>query len=482
MQASEAYERYAARIGTTADALTEQQKRQAFVTEALAKGAEVAEDLGGILEDSQTQVEQSQAAWKDLRVELGRHYSKAVADASTATGGLARNLQESLRYLREADGGFFNLSKRLTAINVALGGTNYQYEQWIGNQDRLAAASALSQGQMDDYAEMLGRQEETVHGLAQGWSEYGGAVAVVAAKTRTAGEATQPLKEGLDSVGQASSRNTQAIRDAAKALAEQAGAAADLSMNLKDATEAQIGKELIGMLDPEKLGAQDYSTAVQDIGLAFGIMDEKSIALADNLPKLADALEEGIVPAEDAAEAMGDLVADAADGVVNFGALEGKYGNVIDRTPDLIEKLQNADTKMSNFSGSASDAAGSLSGVIANAETAKKRLEDISKDWVINVTYKTSGSAPSDPNIPEFQSGGVVPGSPTQAQLAVVHGQEQIIPASAAGRGGFGGGGNVNIYMSGHTFLKDRSAIEELGNVLYKRVLQRGAMQARRRW
>jgi hypothetical protein len=36
--------------------------------------------------------------------------------------------------------------------------------------------------------------------------------------------------------------------------------------------------------------------------------------------------------------------------------------------------------------------------------------------------------------------------------------------------------------MSGHTFLKDRSAIEELGNVLYKRVLQRGAMQARRRW
>ena len=47
-------------------------------------------------------------------------------------------------------------------------------------------------------------------------------------------------------------------------------------------------------------------------------MDEKSIALAENMGGLAEAIESGVIPAQDADEALQALYDSAADGEANL--------------------------------------------------------------------------------------------------------------------------------------------------------------------
>ena len=113
-----------------------------------------------------------------------------------------------------------------------------------------------------------------------------------------------------------------ASRDAAQATAEQTAEMWALAESLKGARNAEMAKILIGDLtqairdganDPAALG-----NAIEDLGSKYGLMDDKSIALAQNLPLLSDALQKGIIPANKAAEALAALSADAADGKVNW--------------------------------------------------------------------------------------------------------------------------------------------------------------------
>jgi hypothetical protein len=52
------------------------------------------------------------------------------------------------------------------------------------------------------------------------------------------------------------------------------------------------------------------------------------------------------------------------------------------------------------------------------------------------------------PNIPRLAQGGNIPGALNQPRLILAHGGEYLTQASATNRGGTGGGGTVNIYLS----------------------------------
>jgi len=80
MKLSEAYEGYAEKNGIAVSAMTATQKRAAFVSEALAKGTEVATKLGGVTEDLGIQQENLQSQMHDLKVEIGRELLPVMVD------------------------------------------------------------------------------------------------------------------------------------------------------------------------------------------------------------------------------------------------------------------------------------------------------------------------------------------------------------------------------------------------------------------
>jgi len=165
------------------------------------------------------------------------------------------------------------------------------------------------------------------------------------AGTISAGEYRQRLEgvaQGTNALTDAERQNIQteiatadatrkladAHRDAATAAAGQAKETLALAGSLKDATSTQIAQQMIGMLDPTKMGADAYSAAVQDIGLSFGIMDEESIALSENIGGLAAMIEEGTIPVENADEALAALIEDAQDGAVDIDNLSREFGDI----------------------------------------------------------------------------------------------------------------------------------------------------------
>jgi hypothetical protein len=309
--------------------------------------------------------------------------------------------------------------------------SQFQRENVQASHDQAVAAAeaALAAGGL---GEVVGASAQAFENESRAKEQSARAADAVAART--------------DALVQALAAQKQAANESAKEFVGLAG-------SLKDASEAQIGQALIGMLDPEELGAEGYITAVTDVQLALCIADEKSIALAGSLPDLASALNDGIIPAADASEALAALAKDAADGDVNTGALLDQFAKspgLIGPSKDALEGL-NEKLVLTGEDGAAADTAitgfgGSVAATISpmkDAETAARdlinKLENATAHaWDISVvtTYSTvgtpastgGGTASSDGTGQHSQAGGIIHG-PLGARIPILgHAGERIVP------------------------------------------------------
>jgi TP901 family phage tail tape measure protein len=143
---------------------------------------------------------------------------------------------------------------------------------------------------------------------------------------------TLQLSEAERSSIQAATDHATALRDNALAAQEAALAQLDLAQSLKGASDAQIAQaainELTKALDAGTVAFPDYVTAVSGVQEAFGLVDEKSQAIAGGVAGLVGALETGVLPAENVAGALGDIIADAEDGDIHLGNILTKFGEM----------------------------------------------------------------------------------------------------------------------------------------------------------
>lgn len=300
LRLSEAYDGYAESLGKSASQLTDAEKKQAFINQALEKGADVAEQLGGVIEDNQTKVEAGTAAWRDLRVEIGRHYAKSVGEAAGETGGLVTRMKDFIKYSRESGESLLNFGNQFDYFNYVVFGSSTALENWNSIQAHTAT-------ELERFANMTGHAgsetEELNHALknTQGVTVWREEMGILAAKTRTAGEATQPLKKGLEGINKATSGLDDAIaplerlgdlqfdNESLWQLALASGASADalgeLAVNLGIATKeevllAQKQQELIeefgktGNVDAYTEGmARLYAQSAEVRGVIQGVID-----------------------------------------------------------------------------------------------------------------------------------------------------------------------------------------------------------------
>jgi len=491
MKLSEAYEGYAAKLGKSASALTDAEKKQAFINEALSKGAEVADQLGGSVANAASSAEASTAAWVDLGAEVGRRFTGALKEASVATADFARSWADALKTTREMPVRVSELNSQLQQQIKAHGYTedvldrinnlSEKYNWYLeANSGQLADYAAMEQAAAaaaGEHADVMGQAEPMFvsqakinQTLADRYQGQADALGIVSENSLDARDA---IAEQAAAAEEAAAKQ-QAYQEA---LAESARAAGELSMSLKDATEAEIAKEMVGMLDPEELGAEAYGAAVQDIGLAFDLMDEKSIALASTLPQLAEAINEGVIPAEQGAEALSALVEQAETGQVNFSALVEQFGAMPASMEEMKAGFQGASealTPIPALAGSTAEAIASTGNAAATAAGQISSYVDAVGQIPSSVSLPTAtgGGGATAASVPGYQHGGIVPGPRGRPQLAMVHGGEQIIPAY---RGGGGGGGTMTVHINVGTVMGDDMAIvDTIADRITQRVKQAG--------
>jgi hypothetical protein len=175
--------------------------------------------------------------------------------------------------------------------------------------------------------------------------------------TTNYGLAMHDAAAGTFELSNAERASIQASVDAAKAQREHALAVQDtqqsyldLATSLKGATNAQIAQTAIqGLSQMQQEGKIDFSTyfvAVSDIQESFGLSDEKSRALASAIPLLNDALTSGKIPAYDYADALGAIIKDSADGVVNMDAIISRFGAVLEPAALATDAFGTFDEKL----------------------------------------------------------------------------------------------------------------------------------------
>jgi PAS domain-containing protein len=439
---AEANEAYAETLGITADELTETQKKIALLHETVKEGQTIIEQAGNSAESYAD-------AWAQARTTVKNTTDEMKQQAAEGVLPLIQRWNEFTVATRGTDKAMVGLFTGLDFINHALLGTSHRVDVYNEQVREQALINDLAAGQMNDYAEMarhLARaQEEAAQGADAGrYQAQADAIGTLRRQTDDAAGA-------LNAYAEAGVNNIPSMEKTRQALANQAEAASDLSMSLMDASEQQIAKSLIDMLDPQEMGAGAYSAAVTEIGTAFGLMDEKSIALADNLPKVAEAIEAGIVPAQQADEALGALVEDAADGVVNFEDLLGQF----EKAPDLTEGV--GTTLNENLNPAMSTARDIAGEAYTNTDNWLQALNGLPDEKTVDliVNYHTNGAAPSGvPTLPTgYASGGTIPlgewglvGEQGMELARATSSGTEVVPLGGGGGGGATWNGDINIH------------------------------------
>jgi len=429
-------------------------REQAFAIAVQEEGAKAMDNLGEAVEDNALQIERGQAAWKNFRVELGKNFSNAAGQAAGALGLLLTDVTEGLAQINDLREGMGEAATSAAYFAERYGGATGALDELNSRMEENSAVNALASGQMADYAAMAEQTAEPVRGLGHALGENADLLGATSTYAQRAKEEYGGASESAAAFAQTIRENKEAQAEHARMLSEQAQAAGELAARLMDASEAQIAESLIGMLDPQEMGADAYSAAVQEIGISFGIMDEKSIALADTLPKVAQAIEEGIVPTEQADEALSALIQDAEDGVVNFESLLEQFEN----TPDAADSVGAALDE--NLNPAVSDAATRSELAAQHAAAFADALDRWPSEKTIdlNFNYNTSGAPPADapvqvPGVPDIAmaSGGAFRATGPTTLLVGEGGRAEDVFVQPVGGGGASNGplGNVTINVYG---------------------------------
>ncbi len=452
-------------------------KRVGETSEAFEAGGKLADifvDQTGIIgeavEAANTIISQNTTTWDEYRAAVEAWNTTATDSnaqielVSESTFNLNRMMQLQREEMELAAESMAVLSER--TVEAEVGTTDFAVSQEMAELALLNAGRAA-----EKYETALAEQAKAQKALEE--TSIAEEQQLAARALSSANAAAREYESALQAQVVASEASVAAAEAAATALAaqaEQAQAAAvsqtNLAASLLDATQAQVAQALISQLDVEALGAEGFTTAVTGIQIAFGLADEKSIALASNVSALADAINAGIVPVEGSAQALETMIFQTERGITESDSLiqsmeglappiEAVTSNTAALTVEMSTmgvQVVEVDALLTTGAGSlrdfGSDATTTTGDVLDLAKAADALQQDLfaltSTPHIISVQIETTGTLPGPGGgLPQFQGGGIVPG-PIGAPVPIIaHGGETVLPV--------GGGSATNNFLTINT-------------------------------
>jgi len=413
---------FAAKLGKTADALTDAEKKQAFLNLMLVEGEKKMAALGDEI-DEMAKIEMLTAAVADAKTgfaelfvemlggvsgvkELSRRI-RALPETFKQVVTIGAAASAALQVFQKASKGQIPISQALEKAQYAFNNTMLKgvgileehragteqlhyahlaglptYEKEQAMLETLNTIRAQSATGMTHYTDALGNITASVGMSADSHNQYQAALA--AAEQGEAARAASTLALAA----------AQVEADAAtqKAISSQL----ELAASLKGANEAQIAQAAIQQLGAAladgDITAEQYNTAVRDVQLAFGLADEASMNLATNMMNLTTGMSDGTVEAGNYATQLGVLVEQHAAESLQLET----YGELLDTA---TQKAMNQTTELGSLSGAASDTAGQVDGL-------KASLDALPTSKTITINYKTTGSpSGGGGNVPQYAGG-----------------------------------------------------------------------------
>jgi len=361
IRAEQAYERYARQLGKTADDLTTVEKKQAFLNEMLVEGERKMADMGETGGDLASDFEKVEAAVEDAKAGFAEMAAEVV-DAAVEVDELTRRLRglpttveqtvTILRAMGQSTGGVvawlqkmtiqlnpmviaFNLVKKqvgetakafvelgdLIGLNVSgvLSGLEGKIYGALGATEAFTDAVGVTNRAISEYGGYAARAIDSVSTLGQYQHDVASAYENVTRTSYLAADAVATHSGSQADLERAVLGTIPAVEDwraaqeeANRVAGEAATQYASMAESLKGASEAQIASQAISqlgtLLDEGKITAEQYSTAVTETQLAFGLADEASINLTNRMLALNARLGEGTVAATAYDEELAHLV------------------------------------------------------------------------------------------------------------------------------------------------------------------------------
>ena len=145
--------------------------------------------------------------------------------------------------------------------------------------------------------------------------------------------------------------HSQSVRENAAAARDAALGFLELSAALKDVTKTEFAKialdELTSAYDDGRISFDDYVAAFSGTQEAFGFVDADSIALAESLGILFEALETGILPAASFDEALVDIHKSAAEGNIQMQEIIDRYAVFPESSAQAALGIEEGQVRMS---------------------------------------------------------------------------------------------------------------------------------------
>lgn len=352
INAEDAYQKYADTLGITVDELDDAGKKQAFLTEMLRQGEAKMGALDSTTRDAAGDFEALNAAFKDMKTGS----AEVVAELVRMGGGLdwvigrLKGFPDTLKQLATLSIAFSEgmnaatLSIMTSPNAIRAGESAWEAFQTSILRSTRGAIEGTSEIQRYGYtiqeAGEIARYAATTDlpALEQGYAIVTGTVEPLNAATRIyldtlaetetiSGDFATTSRDVAFAIEQADwAAKTKAVQEHAAAIRTAEEAQLGLNTSLKDADREQIGRVAIGELDTAlsegKITWDEYRTAVSDVQLAFGLADEKSIALGDSILDLVERFADGQVEAakfDDELNYIATYAGEASGQVQNLG-------------------------------------------------------------------------------------------------------------------------------------------------------------------
>lgn len=231
---------------------------------------------------------------------------------------------------KQAADSVIDLSKAAIDAKDIFGGLSSALKNAGLDEDEIKRLTDDVKVSMGDLSPAMRQNQDDVNLLTQAFADQILTTGTYTARMEEAKAGTLALTDAERVELEAKVASIATSRDAEKAALDSATAYWGLAESLKGAGEAEIAREAIrGLTEMMKQtgNVDGYGQAIEAVGLQFGLMDAKSLALAAALPKFYDAIGKTI-PVENAAKALAGLNNEAADGKVDWDNFIKVYGTL----------------------------------------------------------------------------------------------------------------------------------------------------------
>lgn len=356
VNATETNKKYAESIGKTADELTEAEKTQALLNSVLTEGNKQLEAVGGLTLDSAAAFEQFAANSKNAGDQLKKNLAPVISEI---VGGLNQMLfgvnSETSALLEEVSAikqSGASRREQLAALNELIAGT----DMYVNSEGDLVRTHQEGYRTITELVAANYLYLDSVEAMP----------ASIDTQTQSLSTANDVLAANYDHIAELVTGN-RALAAAQQAAADAAVlsqvANNNLAESLKGATNAQIAQTfLVGLKDTLGETSQAYADAQTDVGLYYGLIDEKSIATAQAFAFVNTELQNGATLTGDYSELLKSILVDAADGSVNLETLKEKYLAQNKVLPDLTNRTK-------DYSDNIEDLSGKLEGAVGWSQT-----------------------------------------------------------------------------------------------------------------